>query len=94
MSTEAEAILPAKTVKTIKTITVYVCPTPGCPDYFGSSGMPKLEDKLTGVYTEIRHSVQVEGLPPGMKHNRANCPTCRQAGRDVDRVPIRLNVTV
>lgn len=69
-------------------IKVYVCPTDGCQNYYGASGMPDLSEEHTGPKTEDRHQVPLDqsrvGVA-GMRHSRAECPDCRQNGVYVDR---------
>lgn len=73
-------------------IRVYVCPTPGCGNYFGASGMPDLTTAMTGVRTENRHEYeQAHGTK--WRHNRAECPDCRANGKEVQRKLVQVNVT-
>jgi hypothetical protein len=84
-----------KVERTAKVVTLYVCPTPDCPDYYGSTYMPELEKLWTGPKAEDRHQEGIsvhEHAPPGMRHTRAECPTCRRGGRYVERV--RRSVTI
>lgn len=70
-----------------KRIAVYVCPTEGCPDYFGSGGMPVLEDAVVGQST-----ANFEPRPKAEWHSRASCPTCRASGKSVERIRVELFV--
>lgn len=78
---------------TRKDIEFYICPTPGCPDYFGSSTMPSLETAWTGPKAEDRGILAVNTGSPH-RHNRAECPTCRTQGRSVQRMRMRITVGV
>lgn len=74
-------------------VTIYVCPTEGCGNYYGSNTMPPLEECWTGPKTEDRHNVHYPGTPPGKRHTRAECPDCRTRGRgSVQRVPVTLTI--
>lgn len=69
-------------------IHVYVCPTEGCGNYYGTSSMPDLDKEYTGPKTEDRHQVPASQSPlgiVGVRHTRAECPDCRQRGIRVDR---------
>lgn len=69
-------------------IQVYVCPTDGCGNYYGTSGMPDLSKQYTGPKTEDRFQVPLEQSRVGVagkRHSRAECPDCRQNGIYVDR---------
>jgi hypothetical protein len=81
------------TETTNKKITVYVCPTPGCPDYFGSSTMGDLSQEFTGPMVENRAKLTEETGSP-YKHSRAECPTCRIKGIKVERVPLTTTLKV
>lgn len=76
-------------------VQLYICPTPGCDNYYGSSGMPAdLEDRHTGPKTEDRHQVPLKDSRvgvAGMRHSRAECPTCRVQGKYVDRVLVTVD---
>lgn len=74
-------------------IEVYICPECGC--YYGGSNMPKLEERWVGPKTENKFQhPRREGVPPGMSHNRAQCPDCRARGREVERVRRSVTITV
>lgn len=80
-----------------KRVRLYVCPTPGCPDYYGSTTMAILEEEWTGVKIEDRHQTGISvyaDAPKGMRHPRAECPTCRKAGKHVMRLPVEAIVVV
>lgn len=69
-------------------IEVYVCPTPDCTDAV-VAGPQKLEEIGTGPKMEDKHQVTAEASRMGvrgLRHSRAECPTCRAAGRYVERV--------
>lgn len=75
-------------------LRVYVCPTPGCGDYFGHSGIPAdLARHGTGPKTEDRHIVSAEDSrmgKAGIRHSRAECPSCRERGIFVERQCVEL----
>ena len=66
----------------IVTIAVYVCPTEGCGNYFGASGMGDMESQQTDVH------LQQETFP------RKRCPDCMLRGNEVNRklVVTKINV--
>lgn len=69
-------------------IQVYVCPTDGCMNYYGTSDMPDLTEEYTGPKTENRSQVPADQSRVGIagaRHSRAECPDCRQRGVYVDR---------
>jgi hypothetical protein len=76
-----------------KVVELYVCPTPDCPDYYGVPGMPNLHQEFTGPKIEDRAALE---LSTGyqVRHTRAECPTCRGRGRQVERVLVRAAVEV
>lgn len=69
-------------------IEVYVCPHPGCGSYYGTDGMPDLTVKNQHV-----HGINFEQIPQDQWHSRAQCPTCRAVGRQVERVKVAFQVT-
>jgi hypothetical protein len=72
-------------------VQLYICPTPGCPSYYGHDNMPDLAGSMTGPKTEDREALrQATGSP--WRHNRAACPTCRLRGVEVDRVLVEMEV--
>lgn len=76
-------------------IEVYACPTDGCPDYYGTTGMKPLENLHTGPKTEDRHQVSVKASRVGVagrRHSRAECPSCRSRGVYVDRIRVRTTI--
>lgn len=87
---QAKGTPPSTSVKTRgKRIHVYVCPTPGCPDYYGSGNTPKLEEEIVGQY-----GANFEPKPKEDWHSRAQCPTCRASGKKVERVRVELFVPI
>lgn len=69
-------------------VTVYVCPTDGCPDYVGYAGMGDLSLKLQG-----QHGMNNEPRPSATWFTRADCPSCRIAGRGrVQRIPQTISI--
>lgn len=74
-----------------KTIEVLICPTPGCPGYYGATLMDAMgpqEDDWTGLY-----GLNGEPQPPDRARTRGDCWVCHEAGRG--RVPMnRVRVTI
>jgi hypothetical protein len=85
---------------TVKQIRVWVCPTPGCPDFYGDGSRADLTASYTGSKVENKHAEPLhtgpdgETLPRGIKHTRAQSPTCRTQGRLVERVLCATTVFV
>lgn len=75
----------------VKTIEVYVCPTEGCGDYYGTAGMPDLHTRFTGPKSEDQPVLEITSGSP-YRHTRAECPSCRARGRRVERVRMRVAV--
>lgn len=92
--TEPAAAKPEAVATRLKTVELYICPTQGCPNFYGTSTMPDLAEQFTGPKTE--DATTLERGPHGSryKHNRAECPDCRQRGEPVQRVRIRAQVKV
>lgn len=82
-----------KAPTTRKEIQVYICPTPGCGDYYGSGNMPDLGTSWNGPKLEDQG---VKELREGSRYtnNRQSCPSCRLRGVDVQRVLMALAVDV
>lgn len=78
---------------TSKTIVVYVCPTPDCRNYYGSSDMGDLSSVFTGPKTENKHALQ-QATGSTAHHSRAACPFCKTRGNQVERVPMTLKIAV
>jgi len=84
----------------VKTVTLYVCPTPGCPDYYGDGSTADLANQYTGSKVENKGAEPLHTgpdgrtLPRGIKHTRANCPTCRAKGLSVERALCTTTVLV
>lgn len=76
-------------------ITVWVCPTPGCGNYFASSGAPDLSQEKTGKKVE---DVAEWEKKTGQRHThmRSACPDCKalRNGLLVDRKPVTTRVVV
>jgi hypothetical protein len=80
----------------LKQITVLVCPTPDCPDYYGSPTVAgvNLAREFSGPKTEDRDNLKKNTGSPYRKA-RADCPTCLQRdNKRVTRVPVTLTVRV
>lgn len=73
-------------------IKIWVCPTEGCGNYFGSSSTGDLNVPAP-PRTEDRAPIAKEMGRP-YRHTRANCPDCRRRGVDAERVPTTLNIEV
>lgn len=74
-----------------KTVEVWVCPTPGCGDYYGSSTAGDLTKQHSGPKVEDRAKLKEETGSP-WKHNRAECPSCRQRGQKIQRQRVRVKI--
>lgn len=61
-------------------IIVYVCPTPGCGNYFGSSNSGDLSTQVVA-----QKGANYEPRDPSRWHARSACPDCRQRGKSVER---------
>lgn len=72
-------------------LDVYICPTPGCPEYYGVAGMGDLHKSFVGPKVENRGALK-DSSGHADKHSRAACPTCRMNGVEVERQ--RVTVTV
>lgn len=65
-------------------ITVWVCPTPGCGNYYASSSAGDLSQLFN-----VKPNSSEKTFP------RSRCPDCRDAGRgEVDRVRAVATVVV
>jgi hypothetical protein len=72
-------------------VTVWICPTPGCFDYYGASSAGNLFKERTypraenvGAFRDMHGRDYV--------CTRATCPSCRQRGLSVERVPVSIEV--
>jgi len=75
-------------------ITVWCCPTPGCPDYYGATGGERLDEQFSGARVENRAEMR-DKTGSGFTKSRADCGSCLQrTGQRVPRVPVRLEVRV
>ncbi len=73
-------------------IALYVCPTPGCGDYYGATGMGDLGAKQNLV-SDMKHTVKSDPFAhPEVVSTRATCQTCRARGMDVTRVLCSLKI--
>jgi hypothetical protein len=80
--------------KTTKQIAVYICPTPDCGNYYGTSLMPDLTKEFSGVKLDDAGSLEAKGQSR-YKQSRAECPDCRACGRGrIVRVLTRVNVAI
>lgn len=70
-------------------VSVWVCPTPGCENYYAASGAvgTDLHRTLTGD-----RGMNGEHNPPQRHHTRATCPDCWDRGERVERVPIAVRI--
>lgn len=91
-----EEVTPSFRDVEVRQIVVYVCPTPGCPDYFGHTRVDL--DRPASARTEDRHAIREEmGTPEdevASRHTRAECPTCRARGRRVERIRVTATAFV
>lgn len=60
-------------------ISIYVCPTDGCTNYYGSSSMGDMSEVVAKV------GANFEPRGPSAWHARAACPDCRTKGIMIDR---------
>lgn len=67
-------------------IVAWMCPTPGCGNYYGASDAPDLSTEWTGA-----RGLNFEPTPAAA-HTRAQCPDCKARGVEVERVPVRTTV--
>lgn len=61
---------------------LYICPTPGCGNYFGSSSMPNLATSQNHAHAPWSASNAGEYRAVG---TRDECPDCKAQGRTVRR---------
>jgi hypothetical protein len=77
----------------VKEIRVYVCPTPDCANFYGSSSMGDLTQKLNHR-TSMRNLANEDPSEWGkVTGSRAECPYCRDRGIKVERELHVLTVT-
>ena len=74
-------------------VAVYVCPTPGCGNYYGASTMGDLGKQFTGPKVEDRAGL-ARATGSEMRHTRAECPDCRQRGLAVERKLVERTIQV
>lgn len=80
--------------KTTKQIAVYVCPTPGCGNYYGTNAMPDLTKEFSGAKLDDAGAIEAKGQSR-FKQSRADCPDCRARGLGrIERVRVNVNVGV
>jgi hypothetical protein len=77
----------------VKKISVYVCPSEDCTNYFGASGMPDLSQQWTGPKIEDRAALEASS-GSGVRHTRAACPDCRARGHEVERRLMVVNIAI
>lgn len=74
-------------------IEVWCCPTEGCPDFFGAASAGDLSQKFSHPKVEHRFAHKQEhGVEH--RHSRAQCPLCRTRKIEVERVLVRMWVSV
>jgi len=67
-------------------IEVYICPTPGCGDYYGAAGMGDLGAK-ENLISDMCHTVKSDPFAhPEVVSTRDMCQSCRSRGVDSHRV--------
>lgn len=71
-----------------KQVKVYVCPEPDCGNFAASSSASNLEEEWTG------YRGQNGEKHPERAHTRAQCPDCRARGKQVERIPAIVMVTI
>lgn len=77
------------------TIQVYVCPTKGCGNYYGTKSIESLDlhNQFTRPRVEDRAAYeQAHGTQ--YRHTRAECPDCRQRGVKVERALVFIEVNL
>ena len=74
--------VPARITPT-KNIVIYVCPTEGCPNYYGA---PDFRADRADIGRMQHHRSQNDGRQVA-SHSRTECPFCREKGSHVQRVP-------
>lgn len=79
---------------TKKTVTLYICPTPGCSSATIPANGEKLEESWTGPKIEDRGALEAGTHGSRYRHNRAECPLCRVKGELVQRIPKQIVVEV
>jgi hypothetical protein len=62
--------------------TIWICPTPGCGNYYAASNAGDLAESYN-----LNHNGQ-------RSFNRAECPDCRIRGTQVQRVAVDIRPTV
>lgn len=75
-------------------VSLYVCPTPGCGNFYGSKSMPDLA--AAKVEPPVDNKAAWLESHPGdpVKFMRAECPDCRQRGHRVERVLYTQTIVV
>lgn len=73
------------------TVSVWVCPTAGCGNYYAASGQVNLDLQQEMQDAVVENRYVPLGQPDGgkrkpPKHSRAQCPDCRARGIEVERV--------
>lgn len=66
-----------------KSMIIYVCPTPGCDNFFGA---PDFRPDRQDLSQPQEARSQTDGHRY-QTHARSECPDCRLKGKKVDRVP-------
>lgn len=77
----------------IVTLHVWVCPTKGCGNFYGSSSDQPLTEQFTGPKVEDRAELERKTGSP-WKHNRAECPDCRAKGMKVQRARVAVQAAL
>lgn len=74
-------------------IEVWVCPTPGCGDYYGAAGAGDLSQSRNLV-SDMKHTVKSDPFAhPEVVSTRATCQACRARGVDVERQRVVINLS-
>jgi hypothetical protein len=74
-------------------VKVWVCPTDGCGNYYGSSSQAHLD--LTNEInheSSMLHSKDSSPANPRVVGNRGICPDCRSRGQEVQRERVTVDV--
>ncbi len=67
-------------------VKLWVCPTDGCTNYYGSSSM----GDLTEVVAKVDNNFTPR--PKESHHTRAQCPDCRTNGIRVERELLTITI--
>lgn len=75
-------------------VGVYVCPTPGCGNYYGSSSMTDLAKAKIEPPVDNKDSYRKAHGGDTVKFTRDECPDCRQRGKSVPRQLVKTTLVL